>query len=51
VRVYEASGKPPIGFAPVVPTLEDAYLLTMRGDLPNSAKIDASRPEFSGSHA
>lgn len=51
VRVYEASGNPPDGFAPVVPTLEDAYLLTMRGDLTNGAKIDASRPEFSGSHA
>lgn len=51
VRVYEASGHPPDGFAPVVPTLEDAYLLTMRGDLPNGAKIEASRPEFSGSHA
>jgi ABC-type multidrug transport system ATPase subunit len=51
VRVYEASGNPPTGFAAAVPTLEDAYLLTMRGDLTNGAKFDAPRTEIVGSHA
>jgi ABC-type multidrug transport system ATPase subunit len=30
VRVYETNGGPPAGFVPVAPTLEDAYLVTMR---------------------
>jgi hypothetical protein len=30
VRVHETSGKPPSGFIPVQPTLEDAYLVMMR---------------------
>jgi ABC-2 type transport system ATP-binding protein len=30
VRVYEAAGTPPSGFTAVAPTLEDAYLVTMR---------------------
>ncbi len=30
VRVYEAAGDPPPGFAPAAPTLEDAYLVMMR---------------------
>jgi ABC-2 type transport system ATP-binding protein len=30
VRVYEREGAPPEGFAPVSPTLEDAYLVMMR---------------------
>lgn len=51
VRVYEASGNPPAGFTPALPTLEDAYLLTMRTDQPNGAKHEAPRPEFSGSNA
>jgi ABC-2 type transport system ATP-binding protein len=32
VRVYEAGGRPPAGFAPVEPNLEDAYFVLMRGD-------------------
>jgi ABC-2 type transport system ATP-binding protein len=31
VRVYEASGTPPLGFTAVEPTLEDAYFVLMRG--------------------
>ena len=31
VRVYEPGGDAPHGFSPVVPTLEDAYLVLMRG--------------------
>ena len=31
VRVYQPEGEPPDGFAPVVPNLEDAYLVLMRG--------------------
>jgi hypothetical protein len=30
VRVYAPEGEPPTGFAPVLPSLEDAYLLLMR---------------------
>jgi ABC-type multidrug transport system ATPase subunit len=30
VRVYDPAGKPPDGFGPVTPTLEDAYLVMMR---------------------
>jgi ABC-2 type transport system ATP-binding protein len=30
VRVYEPEGRPPAGFSPVPPTLEDAYLVMMR---------------------
>ena len=32
VRVYEATGKAPAGFASVAATLEDAYLVMMRGN-------------------
>lgn len=32
VRVYEPSGLPPVGFAPVEPNLEDAYFVLMRGE-------------------
>ena len=35
VRIYEPEGDPPAGFSPAEPTLEDAYLLTMRGELAN----------------
>ncbi|HEV3122552.1 MAG TPA: hypothetical protein VGY53_11645, partial [Isosphaeraceae bacterium] len=42
VRVYEPEGSPPAGFAPVVPTLEDAYLVLMRGRLPQFARSAAS---------
>jgi ABC-type multidrug transport system ATPase subunit len=31
VRIHEPEGTPPPGFAPVAPTLEDAYLVMMRG--------------------
>jgi ABC-2 type transport system ATP-binding protein len=34
VRVYDSQGRPPDGFAPVPPTLEDAYFVTMRSALP-----------------
>lgn len=33
-RVYQKEGPPPPGFAPVAPTLEDAYLVLMRGATP-----------------
>jgi ABC-type multidrug transport system ATPase subunit len=37
-RIYEPSGVPPAGFAPVPVTLEDAYLVLMRlGALPGAA--------------
>jgi len=37
-RIYEPSGVPPAGFAPVPVTLEDAYLVLMRlGSLPGAA--------------
>ena len=32
VRVYEADGRPPQGFVPVEPNLEDAYFVLMRGE-------------------
>jgi ABC-2 type transport system ATP-binding protein len=34
VRVHEPGGSPPEGFAPVTPTLEDAYLVLMRDRSP-----------------
>ena len=34
VRVYEPDNEPPEGFAPSEPTLEDAYLVLMRGRMP-----------------
>ena len=30
MRVYEDGAEAPLGFVPVAPTLEDAYLLMMR---------------------
>ena len=33
VRVYDPDGDPPLGFQPVTPTLEDAYLVLMQGKL------------------
>jgi ABC-2 type transport system ATP-binding protein len=41
-RVYEPEGTPPRGFVPVVPTLEDAYLVLMRGRAPRFASASAS---------
>ena len=34
VRVFAPDGSPPLGFEPVTPTLEDAYLVLMRSGLP-----------------
>jgi ABC-2 type transport system ATP-binding protein len=42
VRVYEPDGAPPPGFVPVAPTLEDAYLVLMRGRLPQFAREAAA---------
>jgi ABC-type multidrug transport system ATPase subunit len=43
VRVYETNGGPPAGFVPVAPTLEDAYLVTMRrnGAMNQAEKMSA----------
>jgi ABC-2 type transport system ATP-binding protein len=39
VRVYEPTGRPPAGFAPVAATLEDAYLVSIRtGCLPTEGE-------------
>ena len=44
VRVYQPDGDPPPGFVPASPTLEDAYLVLIKGGtLP--ASTDADRPE------
>jgi len=40
VRVYDTQGHPPEGFISVPPTLEDAYFVTMRSELP----IGTTRP-------
>ena len=43
VRVYEPKGTPPGGFAPVAPTLEDAYLVSIRtGSLPGTSAASGS---------
>ena len=34
MRVYENRGQQPEGFEPVPPTLEDAYFVAMRFELP-----------------
>jgi len=42
VRLYEPNGSPPAGFAPVEPTLEDAYLVLVRGiELPRPGVVGA----------
>jgi ABC-2 type transport system ATP-binding protein len=41
VRVHEPGGSPPEGFAPVTPTLEDAYLVLMRDRSPAHDEFDA----------
>jgi ABC-2 type transport system ATP-binding protein len=40
VRIYHPNGSPPAEFAPTAPTLEDAYLVTMRanGNVPRAEK-------------
>ena len=44
-RLYEPSGAPPMGFAPVPVTLEDAYLVLMRlGQLPAGGRDRAGAP-------
>ncbi len=40
VRIYEPQERPPVGFQPVAPTLEDAYLLLVRAD-----KLAAAHPQ------
>jgi ABC-type multidrug transport system ATPase subunit len=42
VRVYEPEGTPPTGFVPVPPTLEDAYLVLMRGRTRQAARARAA---------
>jgi ABC-2 type transport system ATP-binding protein len=37
VRVYNSEGRPPDGFVAVLPTLEDAYFVTMRSAQPATA--------------
>jgi ABC-type multidrug transport system ATPase subunit len=49
VRVYEPEGTPPPGFIPVVPTLEDAYLMQMRGWSPQDADGRAGEVVAEGS--
>jgi ABC-2 type transport system ATP-binding protein len=44
VRLYEPNGLPPAGFTPVEPTLEDAYLVLVRG-------IELPRAHAAGAHA
>jgi ABC-2 type transport system ATP-binding protein len=44
VRVYEPDGPPPAGFLPVTPTLEDAYLVLMRGQTPRYRR-DGQAPD------
>jgi ABC-2 type transport system ATP-binding protein len=39
-RVYERDGSPPPGFVPVTPTLEDAYLVLMRGQTPGQGGVE-----------
>ena len=45
VRVYEPDGDPPPGFAAVTPSLEDAYLVLMRGRSPLTLTARASGGE------
>ena len=53
IRVYQPEGDPPPGFAAVAPTLEDAYLLLIRGGRlpdhrPASLDREASLSDTSG---
>ncbi|MEE8585906.1 MAG: hypothetical protein V3T83_13750 [Acidobacteriota bacterium] len=40
VRIYEPGERPPVGFQPIAPTLEDAYLLLVKAD-----KVSTAHPE------
>ena len=40
VRVYQPEGSPPEGFVPVASTLEDTYLVLMRGRMPKLTNSD-----------
>jgi ABC-type multidrug transport system ATPase subunit len=42
VRVHEPEGSPPRGFVPIPPSLEDAYLVLMRGRSPRFARDKAA---------
>jgi ABC-type multidrug transport system ATPase subunit len=45
VRIHHPSGSPPPGFEPVVPSLEDAYLVLMRGNgAPEALRRPAGAP-------
>ncbi|HST00581.1 MAG TPA: ABC transporter ATP-binding protein [Usitatibacter sp.] len=48
VRVYEPGGEVPIGFEPVTPTLEDAYLVLMRGYMTMVSEDLATPPRPAG---
>jgi ABC-type multidrug transport system ATPase subunit len=48
VRVYEPDGQPPEGFAPVAPTLEDAYLALIKQGRLNGLKYEAGVPSSNG---
>jgi ABC-type multidrug transport system ATPase subunit len=43
VRIYESNGSAPHGFLPSAPTLEDAYLITMRSEA-KSASVPSPEP-------
>jgi ABC-type multidrug transport system ATPase subunit len=43
VRIYETNGSAPHGFLPSAPTLEDAYLITMRSEA-KSASVPSPEP-------
>ncbi|HEY0781611.1 MAG TPA: ATP-binding cassette domain-containing protein, partial [Thermoanaerobaculia bacterium] len=51
VRIHVPEGPPPAGFEPAVPTLEDAYLLLMRGDAPAAVDEPAAENSRAGSVA
>jgi ABC-type multidrug transport system ATPase subunit len=42
VRIYDPQGRRPEGFGPVLPSLEDAYLVTMRAGLPEAEEAEAT---------
>jgi ABC-type multidrug transport system ATPase subunit len=40
LRIHDPDGRPPEGFAPVSPTLEDVYLLLMQGRMPATDSLE-----------